>query len=279
MIALGAKALTIVALAMSPGDRVAVDGSIATSWDGTAFDASSLFDPGAGGLAIESSAPGRAVLRATGEVGSACAAAGVASPCLVPRLPELAHARMLSTEELRATLRGELAVEVLPRPIAKPPASRAPLVFALLSLLSGLAALALIVRRRLRASPLGRVTVAAAAARRATASDPTLSVLRDEIGRLVDEARGVDRLRRAYAITLSRAREATHAEERDELRVIESDLRAAEARLAEIAAALRLVPLRAREHRDLEKKLPRGAAMKSVTRELELRERALAEVE
>jgi hypothetical protein len=46
-----------------------------------------------------------------------------------------------------------------------------------------------------------------------------------------------------------------------------------------MAAPRRLGPQRAREHRDLAKKLPRGAAMQSVTRELELRERALAEVE
>ncbi|MGZ3456105.1 MAG: hypothetical protein ACXVEF_41250 [Polyangiales bacterium] len=276
MITLGAKALAIVALAMAPGDRVTIDGSVATSWDGSTFDASTLFDPSAGGLGVESYEKGHVTLRATGAAGSACLAAGVASPCLVPRLPEIAHARMLSTEELRDTLRGELAITVVPLP---PPVSRTPLALALFSLLSGLVALSLIVRRRLRATPLGRVSVAASAARRATANDPTLGVLRDEIERLVDEARGVDRVRRACAITLRRTRDVTHAEEREELRRLEADVCAAEARLADIAAALRLVPLRAREHRDLATKLPRGAAMESVTRELELRERALAEVE
>jgi hypothetical protein len=279
MIAIAAKTLTVVALAMSAGDRVTIDGTAATSWDGATFDATSLFDPAEGGLELVSSAKGRAILRATGDVGSACAAAGVASPCLVPRLPELAHARMLSTEELRATLRGELVLEVIP--LAPPPIvpSRAPWVLGIVSLFSACAAIALWARKTLRATPLGRVSAAAAEARRATASDPTLGVLRDEITRLEGEARSADRLRRAYRSTLARAQHATHAEERDELRSIEADLGAAEARLAEIAAALRLIPLRAREHRDLDRKMPRGQAMKSVTRELELRERALAEVE
>jgi hypothetical protein len=279
MSVIAAKALTIVALAMSQGDRVTIGGSIATSWDGTSFDGAALIDPAAGGLALESSRAGSVMLRATGEIGSACAAAGVASPCLVPRLPELAHARMLSTEELRATLRGELVIEVVPLAPPPPVPSRAPFLLAMASVVSTLAAIALWARKKLRATPLGRVSTAAAEARRATANDPTLGVLRDEIRRLQDEARGVDRLRRAYRSTLARAQVATHAEERDELRSIEADLHAAEARLAEIAAALRLIPLRAREHRDLSKKMPRGQAMKSVTHELELRERALAEVE
>lgn len=276
MSVLAAKALTIVALAMSPGDRVTLAGSVATAWDGTVFDARSLVDPEAGGLAFESSANGVTTLRATGNPGPACAAAGVASPCLVPRLPELAHARMLSTEELRATLRGDLVIEVVPLVAAPIPPSRAPWV---LAIVSAVVAIALSLRKRLRATPLGRVMAAAAEARRATANDPTLVVLREEIDRLTTEAREIDRLRRAARSTLARAATATHAEEHDELRNIEADLGAAEARLAEIAAALRLIPLRAREHRDLAKKLPRGQAMKSVTRELELRERALAEIE
>ena len=54
-------------------------------------------------------------------------------------------------------------------------------------------------------TPLGRVGAAARAARRATANDATLVVVRAEIDRLVEHARDVDRVRRECESALSTA--------------------------------------------------------------------------
>jgi hypothetical protein len=128
-------------------------------------------------------------------------------------------------------------------------------------------------------TPLGRVDAAARSARRATASDPTLSAVRDEIDRLVEHARDVERVRRECEAALARVRTVRGerlAVEREEEAKLESDLRRARARLTEIAAALRLVPLRVREARDV--KFGR-APVDVILGELHLRERAMAEAE
>lgn len=285
MSALVAQAITLVALtlggqAMSAGDSVTVDGVVSTTWDGARFEPADLFDAEAGGLALAERSAGHARFVATGRVGAACAAAGLPSPCLVPRLDAMAHARLLTVDELRATLRGGLAVEIHSAP-SPPPPSRINAAVALAAIAAGIAALFAIAQRRLEATPLGRVRAAAKIAERATHGDPTLGTLRDEIARLRDEAAEVERARRACEATLAAAmNQATRAQEEEaELRRLLRDRAAAEARLAEIAAALRLVPLRVREHRDLSRKLRIGGAMGSLTRELDARDRAIAEAE
>ncbi|MBI2388738.1 MAG: hypothetical protein HYV09_03890 [Deltaproteobacteria bacterium] len=268
---------TVTALALPAGGAVTIDGVIETSFDGARLDAAALFDAEAGGLRVDRVDGHRVRLVESGAAGAACAAAGVASPCLVPRLTEHAHARLITVDELCATLRGELSIAIEAPP---PPVSRAPQAIGVASLLTAFAAAFLFAVSLLRASPLGRVWLAARAARRAAGRDPTLAVLRDEIERLVEHAREVERVRRGCVSSLARARRAPGerlAEERDEELRLQSDLARANARLAEIGAALRLVPLRVREARDLSFRGP--APIEAIVAELSLRERALSEAD
>ncbi len=277
MTVLGADALVIMALAMAPGDRVVVHGTVATSWDGARFPASALFDAEAGGLRVAENG----AFVATGAQGAACAAAGVSSPCLVPRLEELAHARLLTVEELRRTLSGSVVLELTPAPV---PVSRTPLVLSVIAIcaaIAGACAAALAFARRLRvryeATAMGAVHSAAHAARRATGNDPTLTALRADVERMVSEAREVARACQECEAALARPHGDFPAElaERERL---QNDLLTARTRLSELAAALRLIPLRVREHRDLARRL--GASpIERVSTELSLRDRALDESE
>lgn len=268
--------LTITALSLPAGGSAELSGATQTTHDGARFDAIAMFDLEAGGLRVLSNDQGVVRVEATGVPSATCAAAGVSSPCLVPRLVEHAHARLLTVDELRASLGGGYEVQTF-APIVPP--SRAPRVIAwTLAVLGALALLRALVQRRAE-TPLGRVDAAARAARRATVADPTLGAVRDEIDRLVEHARDVDRIRRDCEASLARTRRTTGerlAVEREEEAKLESDLRRARARLTEIAAALRLVPLRVREARDVSFG---RAPVDVILGELHVRDRAIAEVE
>lgn len=268
--------LMVTALAIAPGGTATVHGRMQSTHDGAVFAPLAMFDLEAGGLRVVENDHGNLRVEPTGTPGRACALAGVASPCLVPRVVEQAHGRLLSVEEFRATLVGSYDVTTHAPPRVP---SQAPRMLAItLGFLAALALLRGLLARRSE-SPLGRVDAAANAARRATASDPTLGAVREEIDRLVEHAREVDRIRRACETSLARTRRTTGerlAVEREEEAKLESDLRRARARLVEIAAALRLVPLRVREARDVQFG---RAPVDVILGELQIRDRALAEVE
>ncbi len=183
----------ITALQLGTGAQVVVHGAVSTSVDGSVFDAvmqadglspgamraGGLFDLAAGGLRIVQQSVDRHeyTLAPTGTPGPACAAAGVGSPCLVPRLGVLAHERLKTAAELASTLSGAVQVEGViapPAPLVSPPVARALSGGALLATLAVFAWAALVVRRRRAQSALGRVRAAGRDAIDATRGDPTL---------------------------------------------------------------------------------------------------------
>ena len=108
----------------------------------------------------------------TGEPGPGCVAAGVSSPCLVPRLATLAHDRLRTRAELEASFAGTIDVEDAGLSAAEPVKGSPWLLLAGL-FVAGIAALAVCVARWLRrraATPLGRVR--AAVGSRAGGSSP-----------------------------------------------------------------------------------------------------------
>ncbi len=275
MSALLPQLLVATALAIEPGGSVTVAGAVESTYDGARIDAAQMFDPAAGGLRVVERNDGRVTMVPAG-VGPMCAALGLSSPCLVPRLTEQAHARLLSVDAFRATLRGGYDVS-----IAAPPAppSSAPVVFRVLSLLAitgALAALMFALLSRRAATPLGKVQAAARSARRSVSGDPTLATVREEIDRLVEHAVEVDRIRKGCETALARVRSVSDrlAVERDEEARLALDLSRARARLTEIAAALRLVPLRVREAVRFGR-----SPIDAIVSELTLRDRALSELE
>jgi hypothetical protein len=281
---LAAKALVVTALALGPSDRLELRGTIVSHHDGARFGPSELVDPEAGGLRVVERRGDVLVLASAGTVGPACAAAGLSSPCLVPRLPELAHARLLSVEELRASLDGALVLETsrTVAPLARPqrPHRASTSFWATTAVLVGLAGLGILwaVRRPGRRALLDEVLAAAAVARRAVRGDETLRAVGLEIDRLVEEARDLDRRRadaeRAVPGTGTLATvEETAA--RDELR---ARITRARQRLAEIASFLRVVPARLAAAR-VAGGCADGATRRTVLAELELRARALAEAD
>jgi hypothetical protein len=275
MSALLPQLLVATALAIEPGGSVTVAGAVESTYDGARIDAAAMFDPEAGGLRVVESSGARLKMVPAG-VGPMCTALGLSSPCLVPRLTEHAHARLLEVDAFRGTLRGGFDVAIEAPPV---PPSNAPALFrvvAFLGLAGALVAAVMSLFSRRRATPLGKVEAAARSARRAVAGDPTLVSVREEIDRLVAHAHEVDRLRAQYQAALVRARTVRDrlAVEHEEERRLELDLSRARARLTEIAAALRLVPLRVREAARFGQ-----SPIESIVGELTLRETILAELE
>jgi hypothetical protein len=302
---------------LKPGEIVTIHGSATTSFDGAVFDATTTTtDTGTrpGGLYQTDGVGLRVVeqhidthdvkLVATGEAAPTCSAAGLASPCLVPRIKELAHERLLTEGELAKTLTGSVEVAI---PTPPPP----PLVSSSTShafggaLAASLLVAAAIVGWRWRSekkkTPLGQVQAAAQEARARTASDPTLAPIRVEIDDLVLRAKKLDAARVACARRLSGidrgaiarkraaweasnspgAREASQwmVAEEAEGEKLARDHASAVAGLEQIATALRVVALQAREERGVRVAETTRAALDNVAAELTLREDALAEVE
>jgi hypothetical protein len=129
---------------VSPGGEIVLRGSYQSTHDGSVIDAATTtwpreapgggsVDPGGlidferGGLHMTSRDPVTHEVHAvaTGEAGSVCAAAGVASPCLPLRLSPLGNSRLLTADAWRSSLKGGIAVEVPVPPIYAPAAAEA----------------------------------------------------------------------------------------------------------------------------------------------------------
>jgi hypothetical protein len=310
----------VTALALDPGASVVVRGLVTTSVDGSAFDVAmqwdglspgasrpgGLFDLAAGGLRVAEQHPEthEYVLASTGSVGTACAAAGAPSPCLVPRLSALAHERLRTQAELATTLHGGVELEGVvasaARPVAPPIVAMATIV-ALAALVAGVATLTLAWWRRRARSALGRVRAAAREALRAVRGDTTLDRVGAEVRAMLGRALELDRARRACAVRLGRidraaldrkreafarsgAPEAVEAlmwlaAEQAEADRLASDLSSSVAGLQRIESALRVVTLRVREHRGTRARVARHDPVDAAAAELHLREEAAAEAE
>jgi hypothetical protein len=258
----------VTLLATEPDAVVTLSGQVTTSFDGSSFDAASLFDITAGGLRIVKTDPVHHayIVAPTGEYAPACAVVG-GVPCLVPRLTVLAHDRLHTASELASTLSGSIALESHPAP------SAAPAILSALSLmvlgLVGVASLAWLVvawSKRAARTALGRIRIAARQALRAARGDATLEGARRQIRVLVDRARHVDRIRRAYArrlaridwdalerrqetcaratVPLAEAALASFSAERAAADQLESDHRSAVVELERIQSVLRTAALR-----------------------------------
>jgi hypothetical protein len=287
--------------------HTSVDGSmfdVAVQWDGLAPSASrpgGLFDLAAGGLRIATQHPERHeyVLMSTGAVGPACAAAGLPSPCLVPRTAELAHERLRTGVEFASTLTGAVEAEAaVAPPIARETLGFAAIVCALLAVFGAITACVHVARRRGRTA-LGRVRAAAREAERLVRGDATLAPLGANVRSLVDRAvqldvarvacqRALKRIdrpaleRRADACARSGTPEAGDAlrwltAERAEAARLESDLASSVVGMERIESALRVMVMRTREARGVLARAPKADPVDVAARELELREEALAE--
>jgi hypothetical protein len=322
-----ASAPTAAASVEAPLDRitplsgeVVLRGELRSSLDGSTFDAvtqldkfppldevtprlGGLFDPRSGGLRVVEQDPATHVYRLApaGSVGPACEAAGVPSPCLVPRIEELAHERLVTVEAFGATLGGRIEAEVLSPPVVSPATESA---FAWLAAgvgLLGAAALAHRVRRARRASAMGQVRAAAADARRALRGDATLARARAQIEPLLARAEELDRAGRACAARLSRLEPARLASRRAawaastspdapvalaaldaeaaEADQVAADLASAVAGLERIASSLRALVLRARAERGTRAVVAGHDPVEAMRGELALRDDATDEAD
>jgi hypothetical protein len=271
--------------------EVVLRGELRSSLDGSTFDAltqrdqfprlsgevaprvGGLFDPAAGGLRVVEQDPDEHVYRLvpTGAQGRACDEAGVASPCLAPRLDALAHERLVTTEAFAVTLGGSLTAEMVPAPRISSDERSALAWLAAVAGALGAGALARARRRARRASPFGQVRAAAAEARRALRGDATLARARDQIDELLARAGVLEEARRACAARLAKLEPARLAARRASwtgstapdaaLALAALDVEAAEANqvavdlasvvagLDRIASSLRALVLRARAER------------------------------
>jgi hypothetical protein len=300
---------------------VVLRGELRSSLDGSTFDAvtqrdqyphlagqpaprlGGLFDPGAGGLRVVEQDPATHVYRLapTGAPGRACLEAGVASPCLVPRLAELAHERLVTAEAFRATLGGQIEADALAPPVVSTGTEIAIGWLAAGAGLLGAAAVVRRARRVRRASPIGQVRAAAAEARRALRGDATLARAREQIEPLLARAEELDRARRACASRLARLEPAQLASRRaawagstapdaavalaaldaeaaaaDQVAV---DLSSAVAGIERIASSLRALILHARAERGTRAVVAGRDPVEAMRGELALRDDATREVD
>jgi hypothetical protein len=268
----------VTGLAMDSGARFALRGTVTTALDGMSFDAAHLFDFAAGGLRVVDRDPanGAYVLSATGDAAPACIAAGAPSPCLVPRLAELAHERLHTASELASTLSGSVELEARSGTDGAPESTGVLGGLALVIGLVGLAWAALVGARRMARSSMRRVRLAARRALRATRGDETLQPVRPKIAALVERAGQLDAVRRDCARKLRRVDRAALSAERAEAGRLESERAAAVHEIERIESALRVVALRAGT-RDAR---PSGAdPVDALLSELDFREQALVEAD
>jgi hypothetical protein len=168
----------------STHDGATIDAAT-TTWPsgapgGASVDAGGLVDFAAGGLHMTSRDPATHEVHAiaTGEAGATCAQAGVASPCLVPRLSKLGHSRLLDRQEMLATLKGGITYEVPVTVVPPLPPSAIPYLLALFAVfMVGLVAVVGTRRRkRYLASAEGQLAALAARVReKAKTADPVLA--------------------------------------------------------------------------------------------------------
>ena len=302
--------------------EVVLRGELRSSLDGSTFDAvtqrdqfpqlegepaprlGGLFNPGAGGLRVVEQDPATHVYRLapTGAAGPACEEAGVASPCLVPRLSALAHERLVTADAFGATLGGQIEAEALAPPVVSAATESAlGLAGGGCGAAGGGGAGAAGFRRARRASAIGQVRAAAAEARRALRGDATLARARDQIEPLLARAEELERARRACAARLTRleptrlatrraawagstAPDATvalaaldaEAAEADQVAV---DLSSAVAGIERIASSLRALVLHARAERGTRAVVAGHDPVAAMHGELALRDDATSEVD
>jgi hypothetical protein len=295
----------ITALALDPGANAVVRGVVTTSVDGSSFDATTqysrsrradpnenegasrpggLFDLPAGGLRVaEQHAERHEYVLAASGVGPACAAIGVPSPCLVPRVGALAHERLRTQAEFAPTLTGGVELDSAVGSGAAALRGTATSTYLAAVLVSaavvGLGLLTVLWLRRRAQSALGRIRAAGREALRATRDDATLDRVRAEVRAMMSRSVELDRARRACARRLARidrgalerkvdafARSNTPdaadtlawlTAEQAEAERLESDLSSSVAGLQRIESALRVVALRVREHRDTHARIAR----------------------
>jgi len=302
--------------------ELVVRGALRSSLDGSTFDAvtqqggypgdgpqveprpGGLFDLLAGGLrvAVEDRAAHVYRLVGTGQPGPACLAAGVPSPCLVPRMQALAHERLVLADELARSLGGGIEIESLAPPLLSRAEGRALGWFGAAALAVGAWFAGVATRRRRRRSAIGQVHAAADQARRATRGDATLAPLRTAVDALIARAAQLEASRRACARRLAgidraaleqrrllwaarpehpdAAEAATMlASETAEAAQLEADLSASLAGIDRIASSLRALALRTREHRGTRARAPDNDPVDAMLGELELRQSALGEAE
>jgi hypothetical protein len=310
----------VTALQLDPGAQVVVHGVVSTSVDGSVFDvamqadglspgamrAGGLFDLAAGGLRIVQQSVDRHeyTLASTGSPGPGCAAAGLGSPCLVPRLAALAHERLKTSAELAQTLSGRVELEGViapPVPLVTPQVASALSGGAVMATLAVFAWIAIIVRRRRARSALGRVRAAAREAIAVTRRDPTLERVRAQVHAMLTRAEQLDEARRACAARLARIDPATLERRREaiarsnspeaaealawltaecaEAERLQSDLSSCLVGLERIESAMRVVSLRAREGRGTRACVAHADPVDGTALELVLREEALVEAE
>lgn len=128
---------------VTPGGEIVLRGSFSSKFDGSVVDAATttwpagapggatidaggLIDFEAGGFHVTSRDPVRHEVHAvaTGDVGAACSALQVQSPCLPVRLQPMALSRLMTVADWNASLIGPregLALEVVAPPIYAPP--------------------------------------------------------------------------------------------------------------------------------------------------------------
>ena len=307
-------------LALDPGAQVVVRGLVTTSVDGSSFDPAmqwdglspgasrpgGLFDLPSGGLRIVEQHAERHeyVLASTGSVGPSCAAVGVASPCLVPRLASLAHERLRTQGELAATLHGGVEVEgviAAPVPGVAPETVGKAVVVGVLMVAVGFSLLLVRWLRRRSQSALGRVRAASRVALRAIRGDTSLDRLRSEVRSMLTRAHELDEARRACARRLSHIDRGALDRKRDayarssspeaaetlawltaeqaEAERLESDLSSSVLGLQRIESALRVVTLRVREDRGTRARIAHHDPVDAAADELHLRDEARREAD
>jgi hypothetical protein len=166
---------------VTPGGEIILRGSFSSKYDGSVVDAATttwpagapggatidaggLVDFEAGGFHVTSRDPVRHEIHAvaTGDVGAACSALQVQSPCLPVRLQPMALSRLMTVADWNASLLGPregLALEVVAPPIYAPPPAAVPYLAISGAVLAVGLAIGFILRRKQRfaASPAGRL--------------------------------------------------------------------------------------------------------------------------
>lgn len=307
-------------IVLSGAVRTSIDGTLLDAWtqanENPKLSAETrlggLYDFEAGGLHVVEQNTETHVYKVvpTGSVGPACTAARVASPCLAPRFAQIAHERLVTEAELAQSLTGGVAIDYIAAPVVPPPPvpamtpaeTRGLEALGVASLIALLGTGAFFAARARRSTPLGQVRTAARQARRATRRDATLAGIRRQIDTLVVRAESLDVARRACLAKLakmdlagleqkragwgkSQAPEAGEAlawltAESAEAARLQSDLSSTVVGLERIASALRVLALRAREHRGTRARVATGQdPVDMLGAELDLRDDAIAEAE
>lgn len=295
------------------GARVHMVGSLTSRFDGTRFDAASrtdlmpdgsthtrlpgFFDLEAGGLEVAEHNVEQhdVILRVRNAASPACAAIGRAAPCLVPRIADLARERLLTESEFRSTLTGAMRLADV-----STIETRAPLLswsaFMGSAALLGLAGTIAI--RAQRGSVESATRRLARLARERTKSDPTLASVHASVTDLVTQADGLERAGKTArdvlaaidgkneALLRERAADASaHQDlraaatrELTEIDRLRADVRAADAGVERVHAALRTIALAARTDRGV-RVATQGDAAADAFEALTIRDEAASEVE